>query len=305
MTGITDRGNDTRVLVTGCNGQLGRELQRLYREGRFKGGPMLFADRDIMDICSWSDVRSFLGSNKIDVVINAAAYTDVERAETDSQSAHDINRDGVRVLAQVCAELGVYLVHVSTDYVFDGRHDEPYREDEPTNPIGVYGASKRAGEVEMLKTADLDGVIVRTAWLYSAFGKNFVKTMLRLGRERQEVHVVADQIGSPTWARDLAEALLVMIGEEKRSRQRGVEIYHYTNEDQCSWCEFAMAIMHLKQLPCVVNPIATAEYPTICQRPPYSVLDKAKIKQAYGLYIPTWEASLEKMLQDPALGNGQ
>lgn len=301
MVNMTDNGNETRVLVTGCNGQLGRELQRLYREGRFKEGPILFADRDVLDICSWSDVRGFLGTNRIDVVINAAAYTDVERAETDSKSAYAINRDGVRVLAQVCAELGVYLAHVSTDYVFDGRHDEPYREDEPTNPIGVYGASKRAGEEEMLKAADLDGVIVRTAWLYSAFGKNFVKTMMRLSRERPDVHVVADQFGSPTWARDLAEALLVMVRAAHRRHKRGVEIYHYTNGEQCSWCELAMAVMHLTHATCVVDPIATAEYPTTCQRPMYSVLDTTKIQRVYGLHIPTWEASLEKMLQDPEL----
>lgn len=301
MVSMTDSGSETRVLVTGCNGQLGLELQRLYREGRFKEGPILFADRDVLDICSWSDVRGFLGTNRIDVVINAAAYTNVDKAETDSKSAYAVNRDGVCVLAQVCAELGVYLVHVSTDYVFDGRHDEPYREDEPTNPIGVYGASKRAGEEKMLGEADLNGVIVRTAWLYSAFGKNFVKTMLRLSREREDVHVVADQFGSPTWARDLAEALLVMIGAAHRRHKRGVEIYHYTNEDQCSWCEFAMAVMHLTHAACVVDPIATAEYPTTCQRPMYSVLDKTKIQRVYGLHIPTWEASLEKMLQDPEL----
>lgn len=300
MLGITGKGRGTRVLVTGANGQLGMELQRLYREGRFTEGLMLFAEHDVLDICSWSDVRSYLGANRIDVVINAAAYTDVERAESDSKSAYAVNRDGVQVLAQVCAELGVYLVHVSSDYVFDGRQDEPYREDDPTNPIGVYGASKRAGEEEMLK-AGLNGAIVRTSWLYSAFGKNFVKTMIRLGREREDVHVVADQIGSPTWARDLAEALLVMIGAAHRMHKRGVEIYHYTNGEQCSWCELAMAVMHLTHAACVVEPIATAEYPTSCQRPMYSVLDTTKIKRVYGLHIPIWEASLEKMLQDPEL----
>ncbi|MDE5704147.1 MAG: dTDP-4-dehydrorhamnose reductase, partial [Bacteroidales bacterium] len=282
----------------------GMELQRLYREGRFTEGLMFFAGHDVLDICSWSDVRSFLGANRIDVVINAAAYANVDQAENDPKSAFAVNRDGVQVLARVCADMGVYLVHVSTDYVFDGRRDEPYTEAEAVAPLGVYGASKRAGEEEMLRTSGLDGLIVRTAWLYSAFGKNFVKTMLRLGRERQEVHVVADQIGSPTWARDLAEALLVMIGSAYRSRRHGVEIYHYANEDQCSWCEFAMAVMHMKQLSCLVNPIATSEYPTICQRPAYSLLDKSKIKRVYGLYIPPWEASLEKMLQDPALGSG-
>lgn len=222
MKGLTDKG-DTRVLVTGSGGQLGRELQRLYKEGRFMEGPMLFADRDILDVSSWSDVRNYLGSNRIDVVVNAAAYTNVDQAETDEKSAYAVNRDGVRVLAQVCAELGIYLVHVSTDYVFDGRHDEPYREDDLTHPIGVYGASKRAGEEAMLSEAGLNGLIVRTAWLYSAFGKNFVKTMIRLSKERADVHVVADQIGSPTWARDLAEALLVMIGSAHRTHRRGLK----------------------------------------------------------------------------------
>ena len=296
---MADHG-DTRVLVTGGNGQLGTELQRLYKEGRFKEGPMLFADMDVLDICNWSDVRSYLGTNRINVVINAAAYTNVEQAETDEKAAYAVNRDGVGVLAQVCAELGIYLVHISTDYVFDGTQDEPYREDDLPNPTGVYGASKRAGEEEMLKAGG-DGLIVRTAWLYSAFGKNFVKTMMRLSRERSELHVVADQFGSPTWARDLAEALLVMIGAGRRVHKRGIEIFHYTNEEHCSWCEFAMAIMHKIHANCVVNPIATSEYPTVCRRPMYSVLDKTKIKRVYGLYIPTWEAALDKMLADPEL----
>ena len=154
---MADNGGDTRVLVTGSNGQLGQELQRLYREGRFKEGPMLFADRDVLDICNWSDVRGYLGVNRIGVVINAAAYTNVEQAETDENAAYAVNRDGVGVLAQVCAELGVYLVHVSTDYVFDGTQDEPYREEDQPNPTGVYGASKRAGEEEMLKDDDAVG----------------------------------------------------------------------------------------------------------------------------------------------------
>ncbi|MDE6105890.1 MAG: dTDP-4-dehydrorhamnose reductase [Bacteroidales bacterium] len=297
---MAGNGGDTRVLVTGSNGQLGMELQRLYKEGRFKEGPILFADMDVLDICNWSDVRSYLGTNRINVVINAAAYTNVEQAETDEKAAYAVNRDGVGVLAQVCAELGIYLVHVSTDYVFDGTQDEPYREDDRPNPTCVYGASKRAGEEEMLKAGG-DGLIVRTAWLYSAFGKNFVKTMMRLSREREEVHVVADQFGSPTWARDLAEALLVMIGAGHRAHKRGIEIFHYTNEEHCSWCEFAMAIMHKIHANCVVNPIATSEYPATCRRPMYSVLDKTKIKRVYGLYIPTWEAALEKMLADPEL----
>lgn len=289
-----------KVLVTGSKGQLGMELQRLYKEGYYKNGMMLFVDRDILDISNWAEVRDYLGRQEIDVLINTAAYTAVDKAEDEPEIAYSTNKDGINVLSHVCEELGIYMLHISTDYVFGGSSDVPYKEDDATSPIGVYGASKKAGEDEMLKSA-VNGTIIRTAWLYSAFGNNFVKTMLRLGKERNHVTVVADQYGSPTWARDLAETLLKIVSREDIGLRTGIEIFHYTNEGKCSWCEFARAIMQQSRAVCVVDPIETADYPSTCKRPMYSVLDKSKIKETYGLQIPSWEESLEKMLKDPAL----
>lgn len=235
--------------------------------------------------------------NKVDVVVNCAAYTAVEKAEEYRDSAFAVNRDGVSVLAESCAECNAYMVHISTDYVFDGTSRTPYRECDEVNPVGVYGLSKRAGE-EAMEQKGVRGMIIRTAWLYSAFGNNFVKTMLRLGDERREVMVVADQYGSPTWAVDLAETIMHILLQTDVSTKQGLEIYHYTDEGSCTWYEFASAIMQLAGKDCKVQPISAAEYPTSCRRPAYSVLDKTRIKQAYGIKIPEWDESLRKMLED-------
>lgn len=287
------------VLVTGCNGQLGSELKRLSKDSRFSFCRFLFVDIDVLDICNEAEVQNYMKQNKVDVVVNCAAYTAVDKAESDTKSAFAVNREGVSILAEACVECNAYMIHVSTDYVFDGTAHEPYKETDKVNPIGVYGLSKRAGE-EAMAAKGVRGMIVRTAWLYSAFGNNFVKTMLRLGSERKEVMVVADQYGSPTWAADLAEAIMTILLQTDFTAKEGLEIYHYTNEGACTWYEFASAIMHLAGRNCKVQPISTAEYPTSCRRPAYSVLDKTKIKQTYNLHIPEWDESLQKMLADLA-----
>ncbi|MDE7072979.1 MAG: dTDP-4-dehydrorhamnose reductase, partial [Bacteroidales bacterium] len=215
------------VLVTGCNGQLGMELRRLSNDSRCAFCRFLFVDVDVLDICNRPEVHNYMKMNKVDVVVNAAAYTAVDKAETEPGLAFAVNRDGVAVLADCCVENHAFLIHVSTDYVFDGTADMPYKEHDQVNPIGVYGKSKRAGEEEMMAKG-VYGMIIRTAWLYSGYGNNFVKTMLRLGSEREQVMVVADQHGTPTWAADLAGAIIEIIVQTDFSKRQGVEVYHYT-----------------------------------------------------------------------------
>lgn len=287
----------TTVLVTGSNGQLGSELNRLSKDQKYRGFRFLFADLNILDICNRAEVNAFLSANRVEVVINCAAYTAVDKAENDIETAFHVNRDGVALLSECCVENGSALIHISTDYVFDGKSQVPLTEDSPVGPIGVYGLSKRAGEEAMFEKG-VNGLIIRTAWLYSAFGNNFVKTMLRLGSERNEVHVVADQRGTPTWAADLAKAILDILVQVDFKQWTGVEIFHYSNEGECTWYEFAAAIMEMSGKACQVVPISTQEYPTACQRPAYSVLDKGKIKERFGLQIPLWDDSLKRMLDD-------
>ncbi|MCM1532183.1 MAG: dTDP-4-dehydrorhamnose reductase [Bacteroides sp.] len=285
------------VLVTGCNGQLGSELRRLTKDARCSHCRFLFVDRDVLDICSRADVQNYMKINKVDLVVNCAAYTAVDKAENDRALAFAVNGEGVSILAESCVESDAFMINISTDYVFDGTAYEPYTETDEVRPIGVYGLSKRAGENAMMEKG-VRGMIIRTAWLYSAFGNNFVKTMLRLGDEKEQVMVVADQQGTPTWAADLADAIIRIILQTDLSKRQGLEIYHYSNEGECSWYEFASAIMQMAGKDCKVLPISTAEYPTSCRRPAYSVLDKTKIKQEFGIEIPEWDDSLRKMLED-------
>lgn len=288
------------VLVTGCDGQLGTEIRRASKDSRFSFCRFLFVDIRVLDICNRAEVQNYIKTHNVDLVINCAAYTAVDKAEVEVEEAFMVNRDGVAVLSECCAENRAFLIHVSTDYVFDGNGVEPYRETDAVNPTGVYGLSKRAGEEAMIGNG-VDGMVIRTAWLYSAFGKNFVKTMLRLGDEKEEVHVVADQHGTPTWAADLADAIMEIILQVDFKQRKGVEIYHFTDEGECTWYEFASAIMEMGGKRCKVMPISTEEYPSACRRPAYSVLDKTKIKREFGLKIPLWDDSLRKMLED--LGN--
>ncbi len=269
-------------LITGAYGQLGHSLKNIL------GQEGLYVDRDCLDICNLEHVDSFVGKHRPKLIINCAAYTAVDQAESDEANAFLVNATGPENLARVAGKCGIPLIHVSTDYVFDGMSCRPYREDDETNPQSAYGRTKLAGEVAVLKYAET-AAIVRTAWLYSTVGNNFVKTMQRLGRERSSLGVVSDQIGTPTYAPDLAQALLALAG---RMTPGSRELYHFTNEGVASWYDFAVAIMELSGIDCQVTPIRTEDYPTPAKRPAYSVLDKSKMKSLTGLAIPYWRKSL-------------
>jgi dTDP-4-dehydrorhamnose reductase len=278
------------VLITGANGQLGMALRAV--SGSFNGIKWYFTDVDTLDIRDRTAVGSYIRSSGIDTVVNCAAYTAVDKAEEDVERCMQINRDAVYNIGAVAASSGVRVIHISTDYVFDGKGTRPYREDDTPRPASVYGTSKLAGE-QALTAVCPDAVIIRTAWLYSETGANFVKTMLRLGRERDEVDVVADQQGSPTCARDLAGAVMNVLLADRFVPG----IYHYTDEGVCTWYDFAVAIFGMAGLKCRVNPLATARYPVRARRPAYSVLDKTKIKNTYAAVTPPWEESLRACLR--------
>ena len=279
------------ILVTGANGQVGSELQTLSRD---YADHFYFTDKDTLDITDQDQIDEFIRHNAIDVIINAAAYTAVDRAEEDEENADKVNHLAVKYLAQAAKSQGITLIHISTDYVFDGSNCKPYTEEDVTHPQGVYGATKLAGEKVLLDINPQNSLIVRTSWVYSSFGANFVKTMLHLGKEREQLGVVFDQVGTPTYARDLAQAILQIL---PRINNQHVAIYHYTNEGVCSWYDFAKAIMQKAQLECHVNPIETKEYPTPAKRPHYSVLNKGKIKRDFQLTIPHWKESLDVCLE--------
>lgn len=271
------------TLVTGASGQLGFELHRILDD------KATFLDRKALDLSQTGSVADLIESLKPELVINAGAYTAVDKAESEKTLAFKVNRDTPAELARLAELHRFKLIHLSTDYVFDGNSNTPYREDDPTHPMNVYGASKRDGEIEVLKN-NPSALIVRTSWVYSKHGKNFIKTILRLAQERKTMSVVNDQTGSPTWAKDLAEVLI--------RAQELSGIYHFTNEGQCTWFELAKAVAKTKRLSLEILPISTAEYPTPARRPAYSLLNKDKIKGSLGLQIPDWMESLESCLNE-------
>lgn len=279
-----------QVLITGSNGQLGSEIRvasPLFPQFRF-----FFTDVQELDICDKDAVSAFVTENKIEAIVNCAAYTAVDKAEDDSETCYKINRDAVEILAEVAREFKLQIIHVSTDYVFDGKSYLPYSEEMTVHPSTVYGKSKLDGETVLTEICP-DAVIVRTSWLYSSFGNNFVKTMLRLGREKENLTVIFDQIGTPTYAADLAEAILSILASG--NPQPG--IYHYSNEGVCSWYDFTRSIHRFAGITCNLTPIESKEYPVRTPRPHFSVLNKAKIKQTFGIAIPHWEDSLEKCIR--------
>ena len=269
------------ILITGANGQLGTELGALLPDA-------IKTDRNELDITNADAVNRFVDKNKIDAIVNCAAYTAVDRAEDDVEKATLLNVTGPANLAAAIEQTGGWLIHISTDYVFDGNHCKPYTEDEPTNPMSVYGKTKQEAEVAVMQLCR-QTMVIRTAWLYSEYGNNFVKTMIRLGREREQLKVVYDQIGTPTYAGDLADAILTIVN-------KGINpgLYHFTNEGVISWYDFTKAIHELTGITtCEVLPIRSEEYPTKAHRPSFSVLDKQKIKATYGISIPYWRDSLQ------------
>lgn len=283
------------MLVTGSNGQLGNELRILG--GTTNGLEFTFIDVDEMDFTRPDEMRRYFQQQRFDFIINTAAYTDVDGAESNEDLAFAVNERAVATLCEICREKNTRLIHVSTDYVFDGRAFRPIEESAEPAPLSVYGRSKLAGEKVILSRLP-DAYIVRTSWLYSAFGKNFVKTVVRLSAEREFLNVVADQVGSPTYARDLGTTIVKMVRAIASNRVDAPGIYHYANEGVASWYDVAAAIVRNKELSCKIVPIRTDEYPVKAQRPHYSVLDKRKISTAFGLSIPNWYDSLLQCIGD-------
>lgn len=277
------------IIVTGANGQLGQELQRLSPD--FPAYTFHFYTRAELDIANAGQVRRVFEALKPAYCINCAAYTAVDKAESEQEVAFAINAEGTKNLAIACRERDVRFIHISTDYVFNGRGERPYKEDDPTDPVNLYGASKLKGE-ELALQANPDAVVIRTSWVYSAYGSNFVKAMLRLMQSRTGINVVADQTGSPTYAADLADAIVQII--ESGKWQGG--IYHFSNDGVITWHEFAREIQHYTHLHCTVSPIPTEQYPTPAKRPHYSVMDKGKIQQTYGIALVPWRSSLYRCL---------
>ena len=277
------------ILVTGANGQLGNEMRLLAEVN--KEYTYFFTDVAELDICDEQAVMNFVTAHQIDIIVNCAAYTAVDKAEDNQELCDKLNHVAPGYLAKAIQTRGGYLVQVSTDYVFDGTAHVPYTEEQPTCPDSVYGTTKLAGEQEAMKYC-ANTMIIRTAWLYSTFGNNFVKTMLRLGREKDSLGVIFDQIGTPTYARDLAVAIFAAIHKVIIPG-----IYHFSNEGVCSWYDFTQMIHHLADIKtCKLRPLHTEEYPTKAKRPHYSVLDKTKIKDIYGIEIPYWVDSLKECI---------
>lgn len=279
-----------KILVTGANGQLGTALREVLETTM--PGKTVYTDINELDLTDASQVEKFVAEGDFSHIVNCAAYTAVDKAETDQTLCYQINAEAVRNIANAASKHGVRVIHISTDYVFDGHNYMPYRETDRVNPLSNYGTSKRKGEMVLLSMCP-DAIILRTAWLYSPVGKNFVKTMLRFGVTEKQIRVVSDQIGTPTYAPDLATAIATIL----QSRQWVPGIYHFTDEGACSWYDFAKSIFRIAGITsCKVIPIATTDYPTAAVRPPYSVLDKTVIKKTYSIEIPHWEESLEKCL---------
>ena len=277
--------NSKKILITGAHGQLGSALSSLLQSTPYN---VVCTDYDSLDITNSEAVESFIGEGKFDYIVNCAAYTQVDRAEEDADNADLLNHIAVANIANAALNCGGRVIHISTDYVFDGNHFVPYVESDEPAPRSVYGSTKLDGERDLFDIAP-DSIVVRTAWLYSATGNNFVKTMLRLGKEKDSIRVVYDQIGSPTYAPDLASAILTII--ESETWVPGV--YHFTNEGVISWYDFTKAIFRISGVHCEVSPILSSEYKTLAVRPHYSVLDKSKIKSVFGVNIPYWEDSLQ------------
>lgn len=280
-----------KILITGCNGQLGQEMRNVL-EAEYPGNT-LYTDIAELDLTDAKAVAAYVADNDITHIVNCAAYTAVDRAEEEKAMCTAVNVDAVKNIANAADAVGAKVVHVSTDYVFDGTAYRPYSESDKVNPISQYGTTKRTGETALLALAP-ESIIVRTGWLYSPYGKNFVKTMRQLGRNNKEIKVVADQIGTPTYALDLAKAIYKIL----RSHQWVQGVYHFSDMGVCSWYDFARAVMDMSGITtCRVNAIPTEEYPTVARRPYYSVLNKSRIRDTYDVEIPYWRDSLQDCIK--------
>jgi len=283
------------ILVTGSTGQLGQSLKAIALD--YSDIEFVFANRQQLDLSNEKSITDFFQHNTFDVIINCAAYTAVDKAESEAELANQINHLAVKQLAEIANKQNSKLVHISTDYVFNGKQYRPYIETDEVEPQGVYGQTKLYGEQAIQSTLKSNALIIRTSWIYSEYGNNFVKTMLKLGKERDKLNVIFDQVGTPTYAKDLAKAIVSMVQSQQFNQSKfETDIVHFSNEGVCSWYDFAKTIFELGAINCNVNPIETKDYPTPAKRPHYSVLNKAKIKQAYNLAIPDWKDSLKQCL---------
>jgi len=292
------------ILVTGSSGQLGQSLSSIA--GDYSDYVFTFSSRDELDLSDEASIDDFFKHHQFDLIINCAAHTAVDKAESEPELANQINHLAIKQLANIAKQQNTKFIHISTDYVFDGKLYRPYIETDEVAPQSVYGETKLKGEQALLATMPNNALIIRTSWVYSEFSNNFVKTMLRLGKERDALNVIFDQVGTPTYANDLAEAIMAMVENESVNQSSfESELYHYSNEGVCSWYDFAKAIFEYRNMNCDVSPIETKDYPTPATRPHYSFLNKAKIKRCFNLSIPYWKDSLQHCLkklaqQEPA-----
>ena len=283
------------ILVTGCTGQLGQSIQSL--ETDYPGYEFLFADRQQLDLSNETSIANFFQHKTFKIIINCAAYTSVDKAESESELANQVNHLAVKQLARIAKESHTKLIHISTDYVFSGKNYRPYVETDEVAPQGVYGKTKLQGDEALQKILKTNAIIIRTSWVYSEYGNNFLKTMLKLGQERDSLQVIFDQIGTPTYAKDLAKAIMSIVQNEQFILMNfKTNILHFSNEGLCSWYDFAKAIFEFQNIECQVSPIETKDYPTPAERPHYSVLNKTKIKQMFDLTISYWKDSVEECL---------
>ncbi len=281
----------SKVLVTGSKGQVGSEINELASLYPYE---FFFTDRDSLDITNKQKIRDFIEMHSINIIINCAAYTAVDKAESQEEIVDAINHKAVEFLAEISKEKNIKFIHLSTDYVFNGKNYRPYIESDATSPNSVYGETKLNGELVLQRVNPRNSIIIRTSWVYSSFGNNFVKTMLKLGEERDELGVIFDQVGTPTYARDLAKTILEII---PKINNKDVEIYNYSNEGVLSWYDFAKEIMRMAKKNCKINPIEAKDYPLPANRPHYSLLNKSKIKEKFNIEIPFYKDSLDACLK--------
>ena len=291
-----------KILVTGKNGQLGQSIKRLLDEKCFanlSSFSFIFTGREELNLENLESIQSYFVRNDIDVIINCAAYTKVDQAEEDQNQANLINHNAVRELAKISKKYKIKLIHISTDFVFNGHKEEPYTEDDEPSPLNIYGETKLAGELAIISTMPFNSIIIRTGWVYSEFGNNFVKTILNLAKKNNTLDIVSDQIGTPTYAYDLAHSILHIVSTEHfLENEKPTAIFHYSNKGKSSWYEFAKEIISISEINCHLNPIKTEDYPLPAKRPKYSILSKKKISQEYALYIHHWKDALKACLQN-------